>query len=123
MPRASRLELDLAPPEKLSHTIGVRVLDATLAQELVSLRDGGYLSPLHGFLELLESFGRDQLLATAFVYSAFEQLLETTLPITGKPPLALAPAVAQSVCCLSQVGAFPRLQEPKSILTRWNRWV
>ena len=50
---------------------------------------------------------------TALVYPAFQQLLETTLPVGGKPPLALlAPAVAQSVGSLSQVGAFPRLQEP-----------
>ena len=93
-------------PEKLSYALGVRVLDATLAQEPMSLRDGGYLSPLHGFLELLESFGCDQLLATAFFHPAFEQLFQTTVPVGGKPPLALTPRVAQSLSCLSQVGAF-----------------
>jgi hypothetical protein len=74
MPRASRLELYLAAPEKLSDTIGVRVLDATFAQEPMSLSDRCYLSLLHGLLEFFKGFGRDQLLATAFVYSAFEQL-------------------------------------------------
>ena len=64
----------------------------------MSLPDRGYLTPFHGLLELFKGFGRNQLLlATAFVYSAFEQLLETTLPVAGKPPLALAPRVAQSV--------------------------
>jgi hypothetical protein len=106
MPRASRLELCLAAPEELTDTIGVRVLYAALAQEPMSLPDRGYLSLLHGLLEFFEGFGRDQLLATAFVYSALEQLLETTVPAAGKPPLALAPRVAQSVRCLCQVGAF-----------------
>jgi hypothetical protein len=112
MPRASRLELYLAAPEELSYAVGVRVLYATFAQEPMSLSDGGYLSLLHGLLEFLEGFWRDQLLATAFVYSAFEQLLETPLSVGGKPPLALTSGVAQSLRCLSQVGAFPRLQEP-----------
>ena len=112
MPRASRLELYLAAPEKLPHTIGVGVLDASIAQEPMSLRDGGNLSPLHGLLEFFEGFGGDQLLATAFVYSAFEQLLETTVPVGGEPSLALAPGVAQSVSCLCQVGAFSSLKEP-----------
>jgi hypothetical protein len=74
MPRASRLELHLAAPEELTDTIGVRVLDAPLPQELVCLRDGGYLTPFHGLLEFFEGFGRDQLLTATFVYSAFEQL-------------------------------------------------
>jgi hypothetical protein len=112
MPRPSCLELDLPPPEKLPYAVGMRVLDASLAQEPMSLRDRGYLTPFHGLLELLESFGRDQLLATAFIYPAFEQLLETTLSVAGKPPLTLAPRVAQSLCSLSQVRAFPRLQQP-----------
>jgi hypothetical protein len=112
VPRASRLELYLAPPENLTDTVGVGILDASLAQEPMSLPDRGYLAPFHGFLEFFKGFGRDQLLATAFVHPAFEQLLETTLPVAGEPPLALAPTVAQSVGCLSQIGAFPRLQEP-----------
>ena len=87
MPRSSRLELYLAAPEKLPHTVGVGVLDASLAQEPMSLPDRGYLSSFHGLLEFFEGFGGDQLLPTAFVYSAFEQLLETTLPVEGKPPL------------------------------------
>jgi hypothetical protein len=94
VPRASRLELYLAPPEKLSDTVGVGILDASLAQELVSLPDRGYLTPFHGLLEFFKGFGRNQLLATAFVYSAFQQLLESTLPVACKPPLALTPTVA-----------------------------
>jgi hypothetical protein len=66
----ARLELYLAAPEKLSYAVGVRVLYAAFAQEPMSLRDGGYLSLLHGLLEFFEGFGRDQLLATALVYSA-----------------------------------------------------
>ena len=72
MTRASRLEPDLAAPEKLPHTVGVRVLDASLAQEPMGLRDGSYLATLHGLFELLESFGPNQLLAAAFVYPAFQ---------------------------------------------------
>jgi hypothetical protein len=68
MPRASRLELDLPAPEELTDTIGVRVLDAALAQEPMSLPDRCYLSVLHGLLEFFEGFLGDQLLATAFVY-------------------------------------------------------
>lgn len=83
----------------------MRVLDATLAQELVSLPDRGYLTPFHSLLEFFESFGRNQLLTTAFVHSALEQLLETTLSVAGKPPLALAPTVAQSLASLSQITA------------------
>ena len=71
MPRASRLELHLPAPEELTDAVRMRVLDASLAQELVSLRDRGYLTPFHGLLELLEGFGRDQLLTTALVYPAF----------------------------------------------------
>ena len=106
MPRASRLELYLPAPQELSYAVGMRVLDASLAQEPMSLPDRCYLSSFHGLLEFFEGFGRDQLLATAFVYPAFEQLLETTVPVGGKPPLALAPGVSQSVRCLCQVGAF-----------------
>ena len=78
----------------MTDAVRMRVLDASLAQELVSLPDCGYLTPFPGLFKLLESFGRNQLLATAFVHPAFEQLLETTLPVGGKPPLALAPTVA-----------------------------
>ena len=112
MPRASRLELYLAAPEKLPHTIGVGVLDASIAQEPMSLRDGGYLTPFHGLLEFFEGFGRNQLLTTALFHPAFEQLLQTTLSVAGEPSLALAPGVAQSVRCLSQVRALLRFQEP-----------
>src|SRR5215218_5297955 len=81
MPRPPRLELDLAPPEKLSHAVGVGVLDASsLAQELVSLRDRGDLAPFHGFFELLEGFGCDQLPAATFVYPAFQKLSQTAFP-------------------------------------------
>src|SRR5215207_11312732 len=70
MPRASCLELYLVAPEELSYAVGVRVLYAALAQEPMSLPDRCYLSSFHGLLEFFEGFGRDQLLATAFVYSA-----------------------------------------------------
>ena len=107
VPRPARLELDLAAPEKLPHAVRMRVLDAAFAQEPMSLRDRGYLSPFHGLLEFFKGFGGDQLLATAFVYSAFEQFFQTALPVAGKLPLALAPTVAQSLCSLSQVMAGP----------------
>ena len=123
MPRASRLELHLPAPEELTDAVRVRVLDASLAQEPISLPNRSYLAPFHGLLELFESFGRNQLLTTAFIHPAFEQLLETTLPVAGKPPLALlAPTVAQSVGSLSQI----RLRQAPdfrslSIRTRWHR--
>ena len=98
--------------EKLTYAVRVRVLYATFAQEPMSLRDGCDLTPFHGLLEFFEGFGGDQLLATAFFHPAFEQLLQTTLFVGGEPPLALAPRVAQSLSCLCQVGAFPRLKEP-----------
>jgi len=112
MPRPARLELDFPAPEKLTDTIGMRILDTSLLQKLIGLSNGGYLSLLHGLLELFKGFGRDQLLAATFVYPAFEQLFQTAPPVAGKPPLALAPTVAQSVGSLSQVRAFSRLQEP-----------
>jgi hypothetical protein len=60
----TRLELDLASPQELTHAVRVGVLDAVaLAQELVGLRDGGDLPPLHSLLKLLEGFGSDQFLA------------------------------------------------------------
>src|SRR3982750_4585994 len=73
---------------------GMRILDTSLLQKLIGLSNGGYLSPLHGLLELFKGFGRDQLLAATFVYSAFEQPFQTALPVGGEPPLALTPAVA-----------------------------
>jgi hypothetical protein len=55
----------------LTDAIGMSVLDAmTLAQELISLPYGGDLPHLHGLLEVLQSLGRDQLLATTLMYSA-----------------------------------------------------
>src|SRR5215204_3544442 len=107
VPRTPSFELHLAPPEKLTHPVGVRILNASLAQEPMGLRDRGDLTPFHSLFKLFEGFLRNQLLTATFVYSAFEQLLETTVLVVGKPPLALAPRVAQSVRCLSQVGAFP----------------
>jgi hypothetical protein len=88
MPRASRLELYLPAPEELSYAVGVRVLDASIAQEPMSLRERERemvaISPL--FMaswssSKVEGFGRDQLLATTLIYPAFEQLLETTLSV------------------------------------------
>lgn len=75
MPRPPRLELDLASSEKLTDTIGMRILDTSLLQELIGLSNGGYLSSFHSLLEFFEGFGRDQLLTATFVYSACEQLL------------------------------------------------
>src|SRR5215213_5277324 len=75
VPRAPRLELHLAAPEELTDAVRMRVLDASLAQEPMSLPDRGYLTPFHGLLEFFEGFGRNQLLTTAFVHPAFEQLL------------------------------------------------
>ena len=57
--------------EELTDAIGMSVLDAmTLAQELIGPRDGGDLPYLHGLLEVLQSLGRDQFLATTLMYSA-----------------------------------------------------
>jgi hypothetical protein len=54
----------------LADAVRVSVLDAVadavaLTQELVGLRYGGDLPPLHGLLKLLEGFGRDQLLTAS----------------------------------------------------------
>jgi hypothetical protein len=46
VPWASRLELYLPAPEKLPHAVRMRVLDASLAQEPVSLPNGSYLAPV-----------------------------------------------------------------------------
>ena len=62
----ARLELDLASPEELTHAVRVGVLDAVvLSKELVGLRDGGDLPPLHGLLEVRKGFFCDQFLAAA----------------------------------------------------------
>jgi len=79
MPRPSCLELYCAPPQKLTDTVGVGILDASLAQALVSLRDRGDLVPFHGLLELLERFGSDQL----FLLAMSSTLLFSSSP---KPP-------------------------------------
>jgi hypothetical protein len=69
--RATGLQLDLVSSEELTDAIGMSVLDAmTLAQELIGLPYGGDLPHLHGLLEVLQSLGRDQFLATTLVYSA-----------------------------------------------------
>jgi hypothetical protein len=94
MARASRLELHLASPEKLPHAVGVRVLDAAFAQELVSLPDRGDLPLLHALFELFEGFGRDQLLAATLTHPAKQELSQAALPVFRKPSLALTPAVA-----------------------------
>jgi hypothetical protein len=111
VPRPACLELHLPAPEKLAHSVGMRVLDAAFAQEPMSLPDRCYLSLLHGLLEFFEGFERDQLLAAAFVYPAFEQRLQTASPVAGEPPLALAPTVVQSVSSLFQITTGPRFQE------------
>ena len=71
----------------------------SFAQELVSLPDRGDLSLLHGLLQLLEGFGRDQLLAPTLTYPALEKLLRSTLPVAREPPLTLTltPTVAVSL--------------------------
>ena len=123
MPRASRLEFYLAPPEKLSYAVGVGVLDASIAQEPMSLRDGGYLTPFHSLLEFFEGFGRDQLLlATTFIYPAFEQLLETTVPVGGKPPRHWRQEYPRASAASARLEHSPDFRS-LSILTRWNRWV
>jgi hypothetical protein len=114
VPRASRLELYLAASEKLTDAVRVRVLDAALAQEPMSLRDGCHLTPLDGFLEFFEGFGANQLLATALFHPAFEQILESTLFVGGKPPLALAPRVAQSLSAGGGRASAPRREAPRA---------
>src|SRR5919112_1088644 len=90
------------------------VLDAmTLSKELVGLSDGGDLPRLHGLLEVLQSLGRDQLLATTLVHPALQKLLHAALLIGGEPPLALTPGVTQSPGGFSQVGTLLALKEPE----------
>jgi hypothetical protein len=85
----------------LTYAIRVSVLDAmTLSKELVGLRDGGDLSHLHGLLEVLQSLGRRQLLATTLMHPALQKFLDPTLLIGGEPSLALTPGVTQSPCGL-----------------------
>jgi hypothetical protein len=48
VPRPACLELHLPAPEKLAHSVGMRVLDAAFAQEPMSLPDRCYLFLLHG---------------------------------------------------------------------------
>jgi len=114
MARAVRLELDLASPEELADAIGMSVLDAvSLAQELLGVADGGDLPVLHGLLQILEGFGRDQFLTTALAHPALEKLLDAALLVALEPPLALTPTLAQRLGDLSQVGTILGLEEPE----------
>src|ERR671920_1565629 len=85
----------------------------TLSKELVGLSDGGDLSQLHALLEVLQSLGRDQLLATTLVHPALQKLLDAAVLVGGEPPLALTPGVTQSPGCFSQVGTLLALKEPE----------
>ena len=96
VPRPACLELHLPAPEKLPHSVGMRVLDAAFAQEPMSLPNRCYLSSSRP-LEFFEGFGRDPLVAVAFVYPAVAQRFQTTSPVAGESPLALAPSVSQSI--------------------------
>lgn len=75
------------------------------------LGDRGYLAPLHGLFELFERLVGDQPSWTALVHPAEQKLFESAFPASGEPPLALAPAVAQSPCRVPQGAALSRLQE------------
>jgi hypothetical protein len=69
--RATGLQFDLVSSEELTDAISMSVLDAMmLSKELISLPYGGDLPHLHALLEVLQSLGRDQLLATTLMYSA-----------------------------------------------------
>ena len=90
------------------------VLDAmALSQELVGLPDRCDLPFLHGLLQLLEGFGRDQLLATTLTHPAPQKLLEPAVLVACEPPVALTPGVSQRLRRLSQVTALCGLQEPE----------
>jgi hypothetical protein len=120
----TRFELDLASPEELADAVGVSVLDAVaLSKEPVGLGDGCDLPPLHGLLQILEGFLGDQFLAAALAHPALQELLKTALLVASEPPVALTPGVAQRLGRLPEVGALLALEEPKSILRRWKRWV
>ena len=75
--------------------------------------DGCDLPLLHGLLQVLEGFGRDQLLSAALAHPTLEKLLESALLVACEPSLALTPRVAQRLGGLPQVTAFLRLQEPE----------
>jgi hypothetical protein len=62
---------------------------------LITWAAAGRTSPVAPYADVIEGLGPGD-----------EQLLETTVSVSGKPPLALAPGVSQSVRCLCQVGAF-----------------
>lgn len=79
------------------------------------LGDRGDLASLHGLLELFEGFFADQLLGTAFMHPADQELAQAFLSVSDEPPLALAPAVAQGISCFSQVGVLRRLEEPEHL--------
>ena len=68
MPRATRLELHPAPPEKPTHPVGTGVLDTSLAQKISSLSVGSDPPLLHDLLELFPSLLGEKLLAASLIY-------------------------------------------------------
>ena len=98
MPRPTRLELYLAPPEKPTHTVGTCVLNASLGQKIPCLSVGGNPSLLHDLLKLFPSLLGDKLLAASLIYPTHKQLIQTAFGVGAPPPLALSsPTVTQSV--------------------------
>ena len=91
------------------------VVDALLKEEPVRLDDSGYLALLHRFFKLSEGLFADQLFRTALIDPTDQKPFERTLRVSGKPPLALAPAVAQSLGRLSEVATLARLEKPEHL--------
>src|SRR5918995_2084511 len=113
VPRAPRLGLRLAAPEEPSDALRMRVSYSPLHQKLVGLSDGGYLTPLHRLLQFFPRLLCDQLFGTTLIYPAHQKLPLATPLVSGEPPLALAPAVVQSLGRFGEVFALPALEEPQ----------
>ena len=102
MPRPTRLELHLAPPEKPTHAVGTGVLDTSLGQKIPCLIVGGNPPLLHDLLKLFPSLLGDKLLLpSSLIYPAHKHLIQTAFGVGAPPSLALTPAVTQSVGGLS----------------------
>ena len=122
MPRPTRLELHLAPPEKLPHAVGTGVLDASLGQKIPCLSVGSNPPLLHDLLKLFPSLLGDKLLpAASLIYPAHKQLIQTAFGVGAPPPLALTAG-----CNLERRQLLLDIEHSLDfrsliILTRWNR--
>src|SRR5215210_9184197 len=81
----------------------------------MSLSHGGDLAPLHGLLKLFKGFFRNEFCGATLVYPAHQELLQTLLAVGDEPPLALTPAVAQSLGHFSQGRTLLGLEKLKHL--------